>query len=89
MNAAVNLSDVTNSYPISKFMDADNCFIGELSIFPNYSLGTVSLKYYWLFSTVHKKGIEVKPTFSSSGNITNLELVGSKERIEYALRFLN
>ena len=89
MNAAVNLSDVTNSYPISKFMDVDNCFIGELSILPNYSLGTISLKYYWLFSTVHKKGIEVKPTFSTSGNVTNLELVGTPERIEYALRFLN
>jgi len=89
MNAAVNISVSTSSYPISKFMNADNCFIGELSILPNYSLGTVSFKYYWLFSIVHKKGIEVKPTFSTSGNVTNLELVGTPERIEYALRFLD
>lgn len=78
-----------NSYPISKFMNTNNCFIGELTSTTDYSINKVSLKYYWLFNSTHKKGIEVKPTFCSSGNITSLELVGTKERIEYALRFIN
>ena len=79
----------TPQFSLSSFVDHLGCFIGEMEVKTDFSTDKVQFKYYWIFNSNHKKGIEVNPVMSPNHKIVSMSLIGTESRIEYAKCFMN